>query len=203
MEFIGFPKIARWSRELVITEKIDGTNGVVYIKENLDHLSVEYGMALGHLIVDDKVLSMYVGSRTRWLTVQNDNHGFCRWCHENMKELFKLGEGRHFGEWWGLGINRGYGLKEKRFSLFNTSVWNEQTKPGCCHVVPVLYQGPIEHEINIDLALWNLTKFGSVAAPGFMKPEGIVIYHTAGNVSFKKTIEGDEFHKGEVKNEGA
>ena len=30
-EFIGFPKIARLSREIVITEKIDGTNGCIFI----------------------------------------------------------------------------------------------------------------------------------------------------------------------------
>jgi hypothetical protein len=37
---------------------------------------------------------------------------------------------------------------------------------------------------------------GSKAAPGFMKPEGIVVFHVAGNVGFKKTIEKDEEPKG-------
>jgi len=32
-EFVGFPKIARISREIVVTEKIDGTNACVYIPE--------------------------------------------------------------------------------------------------------------------------------------------------------------------------
>jgi hypothetical protein len=31
-----------------------------------------------------------------------------------------------------------------------------------------------------------------MAAEGFMDPEGIVVYHTAGNVGFKKTIENDD-----------
>jgi len=31
MEFVSFPKIARLSRECVITEKIDGTNASIYI----------------------------------------------------------------------------------------------------------------------------------------------------------------------------
>ena len=31
--------------------------------------------------------------------------------------------GRHFGEWWGSGIQRGYGLDEKTFSLFNAYRW--------------------------------------------------------------------------------
>lgn len=39
---------------------------------------------------------------------------------------------------------------------------------------------------------------GSMAAYGFMKPEGVVVYYVAGNVMFKKTIEKDEKHKGEL-----
>lgn len=35
-------------------------------------------------------------------------------------------------------------------------------------------------------------KNGSYASLGYMKPEGIVIYHTAANVMFKKTFENDE-----------
>ena len=38
---------------------------------------------------------------------------------------------------------------------------------------------------------------GSLAAPGFMKPEGVVIYHTAANIMFKKTFKNDEKGKGE------
>ena len=38
---------------------------------------------------------------------------------------------------------------------------------------------------------------GSHAAPGFMNPEGIMIYHTAANQYFKKTFEGDEKGKGQ------
>jgi hypothetical protein len=40
--------------------------------------------------------------------------------------------------------------------------------------------------------LWNK---GSRAAPGFMHPEGIVVYHVAGNVAFKKTFEKDQTGK--------
>ena len=39
----------------------------------------------------------------------------------------------------------------------------------------------------------------SVAAPGFMKPEGVVVFHTAGNLGFKKTLEKDEVPKGQVR----
>jgi hypothetical protein len=44
-------------------------------------------------------------------------------------------------------------------------------------------------------ALAALEEKGSVAAPGFMKPEGIVIFHTAANLYFKKTLEKDEMPK--------
>ena len=34
MEFMEFPKIASLSRECIITEKIDGTNGQIFIDED-------------------------------------------------------------------------------------------------------------------------------------------------------------------------
>lgn len=173
--FEGFPKIPRLAREVIITEKIDGTNGQVYITEDGD---------------------VFAGSRNKWITPQADNYGFARWVEGNKQELLKLGPGRHFGEWWGNGIQRGYGLKEKRFSLFNVSRWgNPDDRPGCCHVVPLLYQGGF-HPLTVDVQVLKLEEQGSVAAPGFMNPEGIVLYHTALGGYFKKTVEKDEAPKG-------
>lgn len=174
-EFKEFPKIYRVSRECVITEKIDGTNGQICITEDGDFL---------------------IGSRTRWITPENDNMGFARWCIENKNDLLKLGPGSHFGEWWGSKIQRGYGLTEKRFSLFNTSRWlNNPNKPDCCLIVPVLYTGIFSTEA-IDSCINFLRQNGSVAVPGFMKPEGIVCFHIQGNFSLKKTLEKDEIPKG-------
>jgi len=171
MEFVKFGKIARLSRTVVITEKIDGTNGLIAIGEGGE---------------------FQVGSRNRWITPQNDNMGFARWAYENKDELMGLGVGYHYGEWWGQGIQRGYGLKEKRFSLFNTSRWSDDSvRPACCGVVPVLYVGMFD-TAKIQAILDDLATNGSKAAPNFMKPEGVVIYHTAGNLYFKKTIEGDD-----------
>lgn len=126
---------------------------------------------------------------------------------DNCLELVNLGEGTHFGEWWGSGIQRGYGLQkgEKRFSLFNTTRWmivpfeekGFQIPPKCCSVVPVLYQGVFDTEL-IDDTLMRLKETGSVAAPGFPRPEGIVIFHTAANIAFKKTCEKDELHKSQI-----
>ena len=172
MEFEPFPKMARLSREIIVTEKIDGTNAQIFIGEDGSFL---------------------VGSRTRWITPEMDNHGFARWAFENRDALMELGPGRHFGEWWGSGIQRRYGLNEKRFSLFNVTRWGEE-RPACCHVVPLLHQGEFS-QLAINDALSKLESEGSVAAPGFMKPEGVAVYHVAARVGFKKTIEKDDVPK--------
>jgi hypothetical protein len=177
-EFTSFGKIARWQREVVITEKLDGTNGLIYIDD------------------DNK---MHVGSRSRWLdaTKKGDNFGFYKWCEDNAEELLRLGPGHHYGEWWGHGIQRGYDLKEKRFSLFNTHRWgNEEVRPACCHVVPVLYQGLLLDGV-LTATMANLGAKGSAAAPGFANPEGIIVYHTHANTMFKMTFENDEAGKGQ------
>lgn len=179
-EFETFNKIARLSRECTVTEKLDGTNAQILVTED------------GQL---------YAGSRSRWLLtpdgLQEDNFGFGRWVLDHKDELIPgLGMGRHYGEWWGAGIQRKYGLKEKRFSLFNTKVWeNDAVRPLCCHVVPVMYQGIFDQD-KINTCLESLQEFGSLASPGFMKPEGIVIWHDAARIFFKKTLEGDEKPKG-------
>jgi hypothetical protein len=186
--FEGFPKIYRLSRPCIITEKLDGTNAQVIITE------------------DGQVAA---ASRTRLITPEADNMGFARWVQEHAEELRQLGPGRHFGEWWGSKIQRGYGLKEKRFSLFNTSMWAEhsavelgyqlregqQKAPYCCGVVPTLFEGPFTTSI-VDHCIDFLQREGSQAAPGFMQPEGVVVYHTPGGYLFKKTLEKDEAPKG-------
>jgi hypothetical protein len=173
-EFREFPKIARLSREMIVTEKIDGTNAQVFVGE------------------DGSVIA---GSRSRWITPEDDNFGFARWVWEHAKELRQLGPGHHFGEWWGAGIQRRYGLNEKRFSLFNVNRWGVD-RPACCHVVPVLSQpGELFTTGVADLYLDVLRKEGSFAAPGFMRPEGIVIFHVASGYLFKKTLEKDEAPK--------
>ena len=68
-------------------------------------------------------------------------------------------------------------------------------RPACCDVVPVLYEGMFEQKV-IDDTVEALREFGSQAAPGFMNPEGVVIYHHAAQMYFKKTLIGDEKPKG-------
>jgi len=172
--FHPWPKTPRLNREIIITEKLDGTNSLVYITEEGE---------------------IFAGSRSRWITPQDDNYGFAGWVERNKEKLILLGPGKHFGEWWGNGLQRKYGKKEKTFSLFNAGRWTKETIPDCCDVVPILYQGPFSTE-KIQETLENLKTNGSVAAPGFMRPEGIIVFHTAAQMTFKVTCENDEKAKG-------
>lgn len=146
-EFKAWPKIPRWENSRwVVTEKIDGTNACVVID------------ALGNVSAQ---------SRNRIITLQDDNFGFAEWVNTHKEELLSLGEGHHYGEWWGLGIQRGYGQSEKIFSLFD--FWREgDSLPSCCRTVPVLGK-------TIEGALANLRQNGSRAAPGWDRPEGLVL----------------------------
>lgn len=78
--------------------------------------------------------------------------------------------------------------------MFNTSRWTPENTPSCCGIVPELYRGIFDTNV-VEECLNNLRKFGSIASPGFMRPEGVVVFHIAGNYGFKKTIEKDEVPK--------
>lgn len=194
MEFQEFPKMARLSRQCIITEKIDGTNAQIWIAPDGDQL--------------------LVGSRTRWITPKADKYGFAAWVQANEYEIRKLGPGRHFGEWWGRGIQRGYGVPDKRLSLFNVSRWclfgqepkttispdpkilpkTQDILPECVGLVPILWEGEFS-TTSVQIVLCELMRTGSVAAPGFQDPEGLVAFHVAAGIGFKKTIKGDESPK--------
>ena len=182
--FKKFPKIPRLNREIVITEKLDGVNAGVYVSEDGQHVTA--------------------ASRNRWLVPgKNDNFGFATWVYENQEELRELGPGMHWGEWWGQGIQRRYGLDKKVFSLFNVGRWKGEggiqigtdTPPPCCSVVPILYVGPFNQHM-IEEQLQDLRDTGSYAAPGFFEAEGIIIFHCASRSYFKVTLVNDEKPKG-------
>jgi len=177
--FEAWPKIARLNRGMVITEKLDGTNAAI-------------------IITDDGRIGAQ--SRSRLITPENDNYGFARWVSENEAALVDtLGPGRHFGEWWGAGIQRRYGLagSDKRLSLFNTGRWTNDSLAAVpnLNTVPIMAAENFSAEA-ISTALERLRTLGSVAAPGFMDPEGIVVYLSAARTSFKVTLKGDEAPKG-------
>jgi len=169
LAFQAFPKIDRYTNEsFTITEKIDGTNACI---------SFDLGG-------DGESLFMTCQSRNRIIVPGDDNAGFAKWAHENERELFEiLGPGRHYGEWWGAGIQRRYGLDHKVFSLFNTYRWDVLGDEGdwvgsarlAC--VPVLAIGPLDLlSVELGYTHHRLSAEGSKAAPGFMDPEGCMIY---------------------------
>lgn len=182
MPYPKFQKVARWNRDIIITEKIDGTNGLIY--------------------VDQATGTVRAGSRNRWLSPASDNFGFAFWVKNNAVFLaLLLGPGYHYGEWWGSGIQRGYGLKngERRFSLFNVTRHKDtdfSSVPGL-GVVPILDEG-LMCEHCIHGVLDELEESGSMAVPRFNRPEGIVIFHTASNQLYKITLENDEVPKSKV-----
>ena len=190
--------MGRFSREVVVTEKVDGTNAQIYIGADGEFLT---------------------GTRTRWITPQDDNFGFSRWAHDHKDELMQLGPGRHFGEWFGSGINRSYGLPSgvRRFAMFNVIRWcmhgqtpqeiptgdprkvkMQDVLPACVELVPILWRGKMD-DLDADEIVQLLRVTGSHIVPGYLNPEGIVIFHTAGNVGFKKTIEHDEMPKSAIR----
>lgn len=191
--FQPFGKISRLMRDIIITEKIDGTNGQIHIEP-----AAAAPVGFPTLAETSGGLLVSAGSRNRYLGLgKEDNHGFATWVKEHSEQLAALGPGRHYGEWWGQGIARKYGLREKRFSLFNVTRWTKtDAAPSCCHVVPVLYNGPFDME-RVVWYLGYLERNGSQASPGFMNPEGIIIYHTHSHTSFKRTIKDDDKGKGE------
>lgn len=225
MQFQKFNKIPRLSRDIIITEKINGSNAQIYIcnfnniyeafagdYQNQDTYAKDFVKQFS-LYCSSNGLHVFAGSRNRWLDTSSkgDNFGFAKWAQTNAEELIELGEGRFYGEWFGKGIQVGYGLDEKRFALFNVGKWhnyrgekrlisiNPKTKeekyiipaPKCCHVVPILYNGIFDTS-KINDVITDLKINGSYAVPGFMKPEGICIYHKASGQLFKKTILNDE-----------
>lgn len=231
LEFQAWPKIARLHKDIVVTEKIDGTNAAVIIVPlpegtQIDPAAPETGRQLVHEDlsgVEDGYNAKFftrngdffllaAQSRKRLITPESDNFGFARWAFDHAQDLLvALGAGRHFGEWWGSGIQRGYGLPkgEKRFSLFNRARYPHLWDPDHTReelfdaegnellpeldVVPVLYEGPFsEHEV--EECMQALDDHGSHASPGFKPAEGVVVYHTAAGVPFKWTF--DDASKG-------
>lgn len=182
VEFRGWPKIARLNREVIITEKIDGTNACV-------------------IVTDDG--EVHAQSRKRLIFPYDDNFGFATWVEKNAERLREgLGVGYHFGEWYGSGIQRKYGMTDRRFALFNVGRWGAldtfpHLEDNSLTLVPTIAQCYF-HTEAIETILSDLEENGSLVAGGlgFPKPEGIVVYHKAGNVAFKVTIEDDEKPKG-------
>ena len=186
--FEKWRKTPRLNKEVVVTEKIDGTNAQIHIVHNDDEVwnTLDQRDVVAQL--DD--LTMFVGSRSRYITPDDDNFGFAQWCRDNAEDLFRFGTGRHYGEWWGCGIQRGYEQESRRLSMFNPK-WGSEG-PDCVDSVPVLGVLTGFDAALIDTIWYDLRTKGSVAAPGFMDPEGIIVFHSGSNQVYKRTYEFDE-----------
>lgn len=218
MEFQKWPSIPRLSKEtMTITEKIDGSNACIVIVPrdgaNDTHPLYSIDVDLGeeqqeppHL--DNVTYDFFAQSRTRFVYPEYDNFGFAAWVYANgPKLLLTLGPGKHYGEWWGSKIQRGYGLKdERRFSLFNVHRWADtiDVYPGSTPVsnlctVPFLYKGPFDAAM-IPLSLEHLRRSGSVAVhrdtPG-IAAEGLIVDLREAGARYKVLLENDEVHKWE------
>lgn len=165
--FRGWPKTPRLNNvEMTITEKVDGTHGAIYIEKN--------GL-------------VRAASRNRFLTPEDDNHGFSRWVLENqdrISEVFNDSSGVYYGEWAGPGI-QGNPLKlpEKRFFLFGIRGDGQATpllEDIEMYCIPQLYHGPLD--VAKARAVYDeLMENGSRITPG-ARPEGVVIDTLGGRV---------------------
>jgi RNA ligase len=208
--FTPWPKIPRLFKDpMVITEKIDGTNGAVGVVQLEPGGHWDAGQANQIVWSGDgeTAYAVYAQSRNRITTPDrgggggSDNYAFAEWVWANGSELVRvLGVGLHYGEWWGRGIGRGYGLTERRFSLFNTSRWRHLADPEAraaikppepLTVVPTLWTGTPD-TIRVHFHLGLLKAMGSEAAPGYMNPEGICVFLPSGKQIYKVTFEGDQ-----------
>jgi len=181
-DFKKFPSIGRLNKKMTITEKIDGTNAQLYI--NSEPL-------------------MQAGSRKRWIYPEGttgepkgcDNFGFAGWADKHEFKLMAfLGEGIHFGEWCGPGIQRNYGLDHKRFYLFNSGRWQNTDIPfdlydAGLRIVPVLYEGDYSTDM-IRFTMEQLHDRGS-RVNHFNKPEGVVVFHHGTRTLAKATFDFD------------
>lgn len=189
-EFVEWKKIFRLHRDFEITEKIDGTNGVILW---VDESNSPYGLAE----VDG--LTVFAGSRSRWLNPDADNFGFAGWVRDNADRLRGLGPGYHFGEWAGRGIQRGYGLADRRFLLFDhqrhtklqeASGWSI---PVSCVPFYGMWNGS-GLNAKVEEVLDFLRTKGSLLND-FPQAEGIVLKHTQSGARFKVLLEGDSIPK--------
>ncbi len=189
LKFEAFEKLGRMNRGCTITEKIDGTNAQICFDEE------------GNILVGSRKREIWPEG---WFWREGcDNAGFALWAYSHRNQLFSfLGEGRHFGEWCGGKIQRGYGVEKKSFLLFNVDRFGEgrqeipeELKDAGLGVVPILFRGMFASNV-VDDIMQKLKEDGSSFAKGFMNPEGVVVYHQAIKKMFKVTYDYDKTGKG-------
>lgn len=228
--FEKWPKIDRLSNTLVtVTEKIDGSNAAVIIKPmTQEEYTAEmktwelddFNPSSGARVVPQEWLTLVAGkeegqlyaigaqSRKHLIWPGSDNFGFAGWVKANAKVLADLlGPGRHFGEWWGQGIQGGHGMDRKVFSLFDQHRWSGVAQQRSDWIdrageinmtyVPLIYTGKFSHDV-VPYSINLLRQNGSIAAAAYgvsHKAEGVVIELPYLDVRFKAFLENDDLPK--------
>lgn len=212
-EFVGYSKTPRLYREVIITEKIDGTNACLLIEEDPYGVVVDSDPDRTAVVVEgSRVTYLYAQSRNKFITPDKDNYGFAAWVSENAETLARiLGPGRWYGEWWGKGIQRGYGMDFKVFSLFSGEEARLLKRHGGVldfdmvkamdqinlRFVPLVKTGVLSDDL-VEGSLSKLRSQGSLASYGYSNPEGIIVYHKDAGKVFKVLLENDDISKTEA-----
>lgn len=200
--FTAWPKTPRYKDVpfCIITEKIDGTNGCVIVKDN----EVVGAQSRNRMLIAKK------DGDKEWQRY-GDNMGFGEWVINNSSYLANLGNGYHYGEWAGPGIQKNpHKFEEKRFFLFDVLRYENHpyvTEPcppeeawSCifkwdwfyhgtnCSVVDELYRGPIYNDVVYDI----MSQLKNKASDYGYEPEGIIIHYPQFNHREKLTFRNQE-----------
>ncbi len=201
------PKLKRFGitpelfSEATLCERIDGHTVGIHIEPlKTDPASGEVGVRAGDVMFmgatqHAQFYRVWVQNRNRIITPdQRDVAGVAAWAQAHAAQLAEtLGPGIHFGEWWGYKICRGYGLGpgDRRFSLFNTMRWSfiDGTQVPSLYISPVLWEGDLGQGWGtIVEEMDKLLAGGSVAAPGYRHPEGVILYHHGADTMMQHTF---------------
>lgn len=213
MSYPSFPSIERLENiYCVITEKIDGTNGLIEIRKDSEIKVKDVENIIPSLTYDTKTVVKF-GSRNRYLSYQDDNAGFANFYRhytvrfEDMAKDIIIVSNQEanqtndiptekyplqiYGEWFGQTIQRQYGLKDKFFMPFSTFYAEKLIEYQVPNIIKptVLYTGKFDWAVAEGL-MHSLLLNGSQVIPGFMRPEGIVIHFPKYNFRLKETFEG-------------
>ena len=123
MSFVPFPSIDSFRHAVKAVRTWCDHHNQPYPIVNYRGLVKLHGTNAGIRIQDGRLIAQ---SRSRDLTVQDDNMGFARWVADNEDELMRLlcieddiGEGCVvFGEWCGRGIQKNVALADLPFKAF-------------------------------------------------------------------------------------
>lgn len=173
--FPKYPKTLRYENlRVVITEKIDGTNGLIEISPD----------------------GVRFGSRNCYLNEHKDNYGFFNFFSQFENRIMESFSPEYdglvhiYGEWFGAGIQRTYGLKEKYFMPFSPYWANTLIEVGVPNIVPPyqFYAGKMD-SVREEMAFQTLKEEGSQLVPGWKRPEGIIIHYLDNNLKIKRTLD--------------